>query len=164
MSFRLPEDMAESLETQATVKRLSPNNLLIQILSFHNDYLENVSRAGLVAFPRPLLVRLMEKLPQEQVISLAEYISKDAVTDIMAVLQPDYNAETFLRVVESWARASLMPFRREVKGSLNTCVIQHDLGKNWSLYLGHLYKYVIEDLLQKRVKVDATEHTTVIKF
>lgn len=42
-------------------------------------------------------------------------MSKDAITDIMTILQNKYNIETFLRVLESWARASLMPFRREAE-------------------------------------------------
>lgn len=164
MSFRIPEEMADSLETEASMKRISPSNLLVQILSFHNDYLENASRAGLVAFPRPLLVRLMEKLPEKQVVALAEYISRDTITDIMAVLQPDYNVETFLRVIESWARASMMPFRRETRGNLNTIILQHDLSMNWSLYLGNLYKCVIEDLVEKSIKVETTPNTTLIRF
>lgn len=164
VSFRIPEIMIESLETEATLKKISTSNLLTQILANHNDYLENAGRAGFVGVPRPLLTRLMEGYPEKQVIALADHLSKDTYTDIMSVLQNEYTVETFLKVIESWARASMMPFRLETKGGLNTCIIQHDLGKNWSLYLGHICKYVIEDLLQKKVKIETTAHTMMLKF
>jgi len=93
------------------------------------QYGGNAGKAGLVAFPKQLLVRLMEGYPEKQVIAMADYMSQDIMTDMMAILQNEHTAESFLSVIESWAKNSQIPFRQDTKGQLNTCVIQHDLKK-----------------------------------
>lgn len=164
MSFRLPEDIAESLETESSVKNVNVNTLLGQICRHHFGYEGNTGKAGLVAFPRPLLTRLMEGYSEEKVIAMAEYISQDVTIDMMSVLENEYSVDTFLDFVQSWAHSSRIPFRREVKGQLNTVVIQPELGRNWSLYLGHLFKNVIEELTGKRVAINVTDKSLMFRF
>jgi hypothetical protein len=164
MSFRLPVDVAESLETESSIKNINTSTMLAQICRHHFGYEGNTGKAGLVAFPRQLLTRLMEGQPEKQVIALAEHISTDVMTDIMSVLETEYTIESFLGFVQSWAYASKIPFRRETRGQLNTIVIQPELGRNWSLYLGHLFKNVIEDLAQKRVAINITDKSVMFRF
>lgn len=164
MSFRLPEEIAESLETEATVKGLSTSTILTQVCRHHFGYEGNTGKAGLVAIPKSLLTRLMDGYADDKIISMADYVSRDVMTDIMAVLENEYTVETFLHTIESWAKASRMPFRRETKGQLNTCIIQHDLGRNWSLYLGTLMKIVIEEIAQKRASITISNNSVRIMF
>lgn len=164
MSFRLPEDITELLETESSIKNVNMNTLLSQICRHHFGYEGNTGKAGLVAFPKPLLTRLMEGYSEEKVIAMADHMSKDATTDMIAILENEYNVDTFLDFVQSWAHSSKIPFRREIKGQLITVVIQPELGRNWSLYLGHLFKNVIEDLLQKNVAIRVTEKSVMFRF
>lgn len=164
MSFRLPEEIANILETESAIQNISTSNILAQICNHHFGYEGNTGKAGLVAFPRPLLIRLMDGQSEKQVIALAEYISRDVLTDIMSVLETEYTVDSFLHLVRSWAHASRIPFRREIKGQLNTVVIQPELGRNWSLYLGHLFKNVIEEIAQKKVAISVTDNSVMFRF
>lgn len=164
MSFRLPVDVAESLETESSVKNINTSTMLAQICRHHFGYEGNTGKAGLVAFPRPLLTRLMEGQPEKQVIALAEHISRDVMTDIMSVLETEYTVDSFLHLIQSWAHASKIPFRHEIRGQLNIIVIQPELGRNWSLYLGHLFKNVIEEMAEKRVAINVTDKSVMFKF
>jgi hypothetical protein len=164
MSFRLPESMADLLETESSVKNINTSTLLAQICNHHFGFEGNAGKAGLVAFPRPLLVRLMEGQPEKQVIASAEHISRDVMTDILSVLETEYTVDSFLNFVQSWAHASRIPFRREIKGQLNIVIIQPELGRNWSLYLGHLFKNVIEEMTQKRVAINVTDKSVMFRF
>jgi hypothetical protein len=164
MSLRISEDIVEAFETNAKKNNINHNMLLTQIIKHHAGYDGNVGSAGLVAFPRSLLVKLMDGCSEEKIISMADYISKDVMTDTMAILKNEYTVESFLDVIESWARVSHIPFRHKVKGALNTCVIQHNMGKNWSLYLGHLYKNVIEELTHRKVSITTSNNTVRFMF
>jgi len=164
VSFRLQEETADLLETEASVKNINASAVLSQICDHHFGYEGNTGKAGLVAFPRPLLTRLMEGQPEKQVIAMAEHISRDVMTDIMSVLETDYTVDSFLHLVQSWAHASSIPFRRDIKEQVNTIVIQPELGRNWSLYLGYLFKNVIEDLTQKRVTINVTDKSVMFRF
>ena len=164
MYLRISEDVAEAFETNAQQNHINHNTLLTQIVRHHTEYDGNAGSAGFVAFPRSLLVKLMDGCPEEKIILMARNISQDVMTDIMAILQKEYTVESFLHVIESWARVSNIPFRHDVKGALNTCVVQHNMGKNWSLYLGHLYKNVIEGLIQKKVSITTSNNTVRFMF
>lgn len=164
MCFRISEDIADEFETNAQQKNINHNTLLTQIMKHHCGYDGNAGSAGLVAFPRSMLVKLMDGCHEEKIISMALHTSQDVMTDIMAILQKEYTVESFLDVMESWARVSNIPFTRKVKGILNTCVVYHNMGKNWSLYLGHLYKNVIEELTQKKVSITTSNNTVKFMF
>lgn len=157
-------ELAEAFETEAEVKNINANNLLTQILRHHVGYQGRMGRAGLIAFPKQLLIRLMESYPEKKAIAMAEYISQDPMTDRMFALKGNYTIESVLSMVEDWAKTNDFCFRLERKGQLYTCIIQHDLSRNWSLYLGHLYKRVIEELVQRRVAIDTTSKTVRLKF
>lgn len=164
MYFRIPEDIAVTLETDAAINKISANTLLTQILTHHIEYDGKVGSAGLVAFPKSLLVNLMDGYSEKQIIAMSDSISKDVTTDMMTVLHNEYTTESFLSTIASWARVSHIPFRHEIKGSLNTCIVRHNLSKNWSLYLSHLYKNVLEELTKKRVSIITTDNTVRIMF
>ncbi len=102
VSFRLPEEIVELLETESSIKNVNVSTLLSQICRNYFGYEGKTGKAGLVAFPRPLLMRLMEGYPE--------------------------------------------------------------LGRNWSLYLGHLYKNVIEELAEKKVAVNVTDKSVMFRF
>jgi hypothetical protein len=164
MSFRIEKDLADALETEATIKNITPSTLLNQILQHHIGYEGNKGKAGLVSFSKHLIARLMEGYPEKKIIAMAEYISKDPMTDTMAVLKLDYSLEIFLSMIEDYAKDNNFAFRHIIKGNMNTCILQHDMGRNVSVYLAHLYKYVIEELAQKRVAIDITNNTVGFRF
>ena len=164
MSFRLPENIAESLETESSDKNVNMSALVGQICRHHFGYEGNTGKAGLVAFPRVLLMRLMEAYSEEKIIAMAEEISRDVTTDMMTVLGNEYSVESFIDFIQSWTYSSKIPFRHEIKGQLNIVIIQPELGRNWSLYLGHLFKNVIEELTGKKVAINVTDKSLMFRF
>ena len=164
MSLRISEDIANAFETNAQKNCINNSTLLTQIVKHHLGYDGKVGSAGLVAFPRSLLVKLMDECTEEKIVSMARHTSQDVTTDMMSILNDEYTVESFLDVIASWARVSKIPFRHDVKGALNTCVIQHSMGKNWSLYLGYLYKNVIEELTHKKVSITTSNSTVRFMF
>jgi hypothetical protein len=104
------------------------------------------SRAGMVSFPKSLLVRLMNRLSEQEVEQLSEYIAKNDFKEMTLLIKNEYNLSAFLDMIESWLRASGIGYRRDVIDSIQTFVIQHDMGKRWSTYFEKLIKYAFKDL------------------
>jgi hypothetical protein len=50
-------------------------------------------------------------------------------------------------------------YRHEVSHTKHTYVIQHDMGRNWSLYLAELYQYLFEQFELKKVNFDVNDNT-----
>jgi hypothetical protein len=104
------------------------------------------SRAGMVSFPKSLLVRLMNRLSEQEVEQLSEYIAKNDLKEMTLLIKNEYNLSAFLDMIESWLRASGIGYRRDVIDNIQTFVIQHDMGKRWSTYFEKLIKYAFKDL------------------
>ena len=64
-----------------------------------------------------------------------------------------------LDVIETWIKISGHPYRHEVNYNLHSYVIQHDMGRNWSLYMAEQYRFLFEAFELKKVDFDINYNT-----
>ena len=62
-------------------------------------------------------------------------------------------------MIERWIKISDSPYRHEVNHNRHSYVIQHDMGKNWSLYMAELYRFLFEEFGLKRTEFDLNHNT-----
>ena len=162
-TFRLRKIALDKLRNDAIQKQISLNTLTNQIFEQYIDYNANAAKAGLIAFPRVLLIKLMDKLSEEEIVQIARNIATTQVKDMVLLLKSTYTIESFLAVVESWIRTSGFPFKHEISGTRHLYIIQHDLNKNWSLYLSKLFDFVMEDLVERRPMFQINNNSIVFE-
>jgi hypothetical protein len=95
-----------------------------------------------------LLSSLINRIPEKEISSIAEYKAKNETKDFVLLLRRDYNIESALDVIETWIKISGYPYRHEVNYTRHlrhSYVIRHDAGRNWSLYLAELYRFLFEE-------------------
>lgn len=164
VTFRFDNDILNQLRGEADQKRISLNTLARQIFQSHVEYDTYASRAGMVSFPKSLLVRLMDSLSEREVDQLSEYISKNEIKEMTLLVKNEYTLSAFLDMIESWLRASGFGYRRDVIDGVQTFVIQHDMGKRWSIYFEKLIKYVFEDLSEKTPTFTITDNSVAFRI
>jgi hypothetical protein len=135
------------------------NTFVNHIIRRHIDWHSNASEAGFVSVRRGLLSDLINRLPEKEISSIAEEIAKNQTKDFVLLLRNEYNIETSLDVIETWIKISGYPYRHEVSRTQHSYVIQHDMGKNWSLYLAELYRFLIEEFGLKSLEFDINHNT-----
>ena len=108
-----------------------------------------------------MLIDLIGRLPEKEISSIAEYIAKTETKDFVLLLRNEYNIESALDVIETWIKISGYPYRHEVNHNLHSYVIQHDMGKNWSLYLAELYRFLFKEFGLKSVEFDLNQNSLV---
>ena len=106
-----------------------------------------------------MLSNLINRLSEKEISSIAEYIAKNETKDFVLLLRNEYNIESALDVIETWIKISGHPYRHEVNYTRHSYVIQHDMGRNWSLYMAELYGFVFEEFGLKRVEFDINHNT-----
>jgi hypothetical protein len=165
ITLRISKPVLDSIRKEADNKEISINTLANQIFVHHVDWNNNAARAGLVAFPKPLLIKMMDGYSEKQVSELAGNIAKNHVKNIILLLRKEHSIETFLDVIESWVRAGF-PFIHEFddERQMHSFVIQHELSKKWSMYLAELYKYVFEELGTEKASFEITDTTLIFKI
>src|SRR3954451_412225 len=83
VTLRFDGQTLESLRKEAQQKRISLNTLASQIFKTHAEFSGAAARAGMVSFPKNLLVRLMNKLSEDEVKQPLEEIAKNEMKDML---------------------------------------------------------------------------------
>lgn len=159
VTFRFNNEVLDRLRDESDQKRTSLNTLASQIFQSHVEYYMYAAKAGMVSFPKSLLVRIMDRLSEREVESLSEYIAKNQIKDMTRLMKNEYSIPAFLDMFESWLRISGFAYRRDATDSVQTFVIQHDMGQRWSIYFKKLIEYVFEDLNEKKPSFDISDNT-----
>ena len=166
VTFRLDDNLLSRLRRESTQKQVSLNTLASQVFQSHADYEIYASRAGMVSFPKALLIRIMDKLSDDEVAKLSEYIAENEIKDFVLIMNQEYTIRAFLRTIESWLRATGFVYRRESlleDPNIHVFVINHSMGRRWSLYFEKLLKYCLNDLGYKSTAFDVTDSSIAFK-
>jgi hypothetical protein len=163
VTFRFDNEILSKLRDEAGQKRISLNTLASQIFQSYVEYDMYASRAGMISFPKSLLVRIMERLSEQEVEQLSEYIAKNEFKEMTLLVKNEYNLSTFLDMIESWLRVSGIGYRRDVIDSVQRFVIQHEMGGRWSTYFEKLIKYAFKDLNENEPGFDISDNSIVFR-
>ena len=160
-SFRLEKEILEQLRNEAEKKQISLNVLVNQVLRQYRKFSTDAPPAGFVAIPKHTLSRIMDKLTEKEVEEVINAHVENDMEDIILLFRNEFTPESFLDVVESWVLTQKFPFKHEIKDGVHKCLIQHDMGRNWSLYLSEIFSRTLEKLTSKKVERNITDNTIV---
>ena len=163
VTFRFNNEILSKLRNEAGQKRISLNTLASQIFQSYVEYEMYASRAGMVSFPKSLMVRLMDRLSEIEVQQLSEHIANNELKEMLLLVKNEYSVSAFLDMIESWLRVSGIGYRRDVVDSVQTFVIQHDMGKRWSTYFEKLIKYAFKDLNENEPVFDINDNSIAFR-
>ena len=161
ITFRLDGFILNRLYREAEQKDISVNALVSHIIKEYIDWHSNAAKAGFVTVRRGLLSNLINRLPEKEISSISEDIAKNETKDFVLLLRNEYNIESALDVIETWIKISGYPYRHEVNFTRQSYVIQHDMGKNWSIYMSELYRILFQEFGLKKVEFDLNNNSLV---
>lgn len=159
VTLRFDGNVLEQLRKEANQKRVSLNTLASQIFMTHTEFSGGAAKAGMISFPKNLLIQLMNRLSEEEVKQLSQEIAKNDMKDMLLILKHQYSVEAFIDLIESWIRICGFPFTHDQSDNTHSFIIQHDMGKRWSVYLAELFRFVFYDLGTKWSDFQTTDNT-----
>jgi hypothetical protein len=162
-SFRIDSALLDLLQQQAEIKEVSLNTLANQIFREYIEWYANAPKAGYVMVRKSLLSEILNNTTEEKILEYAHITAKES-RDINLLLTSEYTMASALKVIEHKIRISGYNYRRELKGDVQTYVIQHELGRKWSLYLGALFKAEFEEVGYKDVEFEILDNILVFKI
>jgi hypothetical protein len=81
------------------------------------------AKAGMIPIPKSVLAMLIDKVPDEEIVKIAEFFAETKVKDLLLVLRSDHSLGTFLDVFESWLRSSSVLFGKDLRNHAYSYVI-----------------------------------------
>lgn len=164
ITFRIPAKLLNELRQESEKKQVSLNTLTNQIFTDHIVWHTYAKQTGLSYVPKPLISRTVNELTEEQLSTIAEEAVKDKLKDLALLIRDEFTASSFLSMTEDWARISDFSYKHEISdgGRIHRFMIQHDLGKNYGFLLKEMYRFALEDLLNKKTEFEMTDNTLVV--
>ncbi|MCA9827786.1 MAG: hypothetical protein KC444_05255 [Nitrosopumilus sp.] len=164
VSLRLSSSLIEEIKQEAGFEKINFNALVSKILGNHILWEKYERKVGLLPMTKPFVKYAVEKLTEKEIIHLAEVIEKDTFSDILNFMKGEYTVEDFIEILRTWLHVAWMQHDIEKKNNTVIFKIQHDLGKNWSLYVKTLATELFYDILGKKLEVKLTKTTITLVF
>jgi hypothetical protein len=164
ITLRLEKKILTKLRRESEQNQTSLNTLANQIFRQHIDWHSKASKAGYVPLLKPVIIKLLDRLSEEDVIRVAEEVSKDMFKDVMLLMRDENDLVSTLNHIETWIRMSGFPYKVEVDEDkeVYSYVIQHDMGKKFSLLLATRARVILERL-ENQGNFVVTDNTIVLK-
>jgi hypothetical protein len=163
ITFRIEKPVLYELRKEAQGKLESVNTLANQIFKKYICWYSHAAEAGMMYCPKPLLIRIMNKLSEQDINQIADEYMKYEFCVIANMLSGEYSISSFLNNIESWMSASDIHYRHTVYDNVHTYIIQHEMGKRWSYFFEKFFKTVFNDMKLKSAEVKTTYNTIILK-
>ena len=135
ISFRIDKKIKESLEIECELENQNINHILNQIIQKHLKWDKFAKEIGLVFISKSIFRNILKKLTDSEIRLLATTICRVTFRDATVYMKGDFNYKNFIEIIDIWITNSHIPFRKIETEGIIKYVIQHNLGKKYSIYL-----------------------------
>jgi hypothetical protein len=152
ITFRIDKDVISMVEQESKRLGTNLNNMANQILKSYIDWDMLQAKAGMIPIAKPLLVELLNKISNEEIVSIATNVGRNTMKDIVSFMRNKMDLDSFLTWLELWLRKnSTSGYNHSIAEMTNvhTYIIKHDLGEKWSLYHKTVLEVIFKEVLQK---------------
>ncbi|MFB5633103.1 MAG: hypothetical protein ACE5Q9_07240 [Nitrosopumilus sp.] len=162
ISYRLPEKLVNELETEATMKSISQNVLVKQILEKYVQWDRFSDKIGMIPVPKAIVESLGNELDGkyiDEIITMIFPLIKDSVMFIKG----GYDLKRCIETLEDYMKASGMNSDHRVEGGKHIFLIQHELGTKWSVFTEQLLTQIFRSFMpEKELKFQTTDSTVIM--
>ena len=167
ITFQLDKTSILKLQQLSKTESIGTDMLIDQMLVQYLSQRTASTVYDYIPIRKTLLIRLLKKFTEQEVITLAKSIAKISTKKIIIRLRQEFNVMSSVDVVEALIRLSSHKYKHDVNYGIHQFVIQHNLGKKWSLYLYEIYSSVLRQFKFKKVNIIADNNrltfTIIIK-
>lgn len=163
VSVRVDGKILQSIRGITERKNISVSSYINNALHDHVHWHSYASRVGFIPITRTTMFKLMEIISENDLIELAKRIAVQEAEDGMLALGKEFTAKTFLEAYDTWLNIVGFPNTHEVIEGSHRIVIQHNLGKNFAIFVGNILKSILEACKAKKITLFTTPNIIVFE-
>lgn len=122
------------------------------------------SKVGMIPIAKPVVIRLFDKMTNEEIIEMAKSLGKSVVYDIALFMKNRVDLDSFLSWLELRMKHSSIEISHNVEDKIHCYVFKHELGENWSLYHKTILELIFHEILNEPISIETTKTTITLKF
>jgi hypothetical protein len=164
ISFRIAKVLLNQLRQEAKEDQITLNTLVNKIIDSYVNFTSNAPKAGMIPIHRLCLITLLEGYSEEEVKEIAKRFVKAISVQTPLLLRGKYDFEAVLESHRSWIKAAGFQYRysKEAEKNRHTFIVEHDMGRKFSLFAIEYAKLYFEPVVRKEVECSFTDNTIMI--
>lgn len=164
LTLRLDKGLLDKIRKESEQKMVSINSLANQIISSYIKWYSPAQRAGITFVPKSVLIPIIDSLAEYQIANVAEEFRKNGYEETLLMMSNEYSLSVILDLFDSWLSVSNMQFNREASENSLKYIINHGMGKKWSLLLEKVFWYIVKDLGITKAGFDVRDSSVTFKI
>lgn len=158
ITVRVCSEVKEKLQAESEKKSITLNNLISRILTEHVRWGVYAGDIGLVFLTKSCFKDFLQKLDEKTVRTISSDVCKEAMRNVVVFLKEDVTVDNFLEVLDMWLESSRIPFRH-INNGKHHYVIQHNLGRKWSIHITTMAGALLADMGYKMLNQKIGDHS-----
>lgn len=167
ITLRLDKEIESRLRSEADSQDISINSVTNKALRRYVEWNAFEHKSGMIPISAPVLVELLSRISDEEIVNIAKTVGKDAARDITLLIKGKIDADSFV----SWflARMKNCSAIEEIKDSRikseesdnslsgKTYILKHQLGYKWSLFHKTVLESIFHQILTMPIETKITD-------
>lgn len=162
ITFRLVSEVLDKLRKKAKHDKVTVNTLVNQLIADYFDWGKTAIEAGWMVMPKTTVSKALEMLGQDEIRSLADAAYQET-KDMFIFMKGKDDEQSFLSILRIISEKSGFHLRELERDGKTTFIIQHDLGRNYSLFSKSLYETIMHNY-GVQVKFETTNHSLIMSL
>jgi predicted HicB family RNase H-like nuclease len=171
-SFRIEQDILESLEIAAASKDISLSSLVNKVLKNYVNSEMYFEELGFILVSKNFLRKTFERLEQKHIEELGKEYGMTIAKQYISYFYPQVNADTLIQFLEVWFKRFQSWHHRIGKDNNNNnnnnnynprhyFTVNHDVNMNFSLALQSILAGLIEPIIKNTVEFTSVTPSTI---
>ena len=149
ITARVSKEIKEKLEDEAEMTGSTVNTLTSNVLTKHVNWDRFAEDIGFVFLTKPFLRAILDEVDEKTIKLIAVSTCRGAIRDAVLFLKGEMNKDSIMDAFDLWFGASHIPFRHIKKNDVDRYIVQHGLGKKWSIYIGAVVNVLLNEIKYK---------------
>lgn len=164
VSVRIPIEISIALDDESKSIGVSLNTLINQVIIKHAQWERFEKELGILHLSKESAKRLFSTLSKEEVITLASSSCKAMLKELTLFIKGQLNIENLIDVISIWLTANNTSFRHIKTSTLERFIIKHELGKNYSTYLGATIQMLFSEINKEICEISINERGLIFEI
>lgn len=146
VSIRIDDELKKKLREESELKQVNLNTLINQVLSKHVGWDEVGNKMGWMFLTKRSMGAFLAPLDKNSIISIAETVGKEEFRNSVQFAYGRVDYDSAIRFMETWLQNTETKYSHMYDLNQNKYIIQHEFGKNWSIYFITTLDSLFQDL------------------
>ena len=163
-SFRLRQDVLNSLEVEAKKRGVTLSSLVNRILENYMTSEIYFEELGFILMSKDFLRKTFNELNEQRVEELGKELGLTVAKEYVSYFFPEVNTDSLIKFLEMWFKR-FQSFSHRVHENRHYFTINHEINLNFSIILRAMLEGIIEPLAKRTVSFkELTPNSIIFSF